>query len=410
MTQGGTLLAGVNVLDLSRVLAAPHCTMALGELGARVIKVEHVRVGDETRTWGPPFVEGESAYYLAVNRNKQSVALDLATPVAQKVVRRLALSWADIVVENFKAGDLERFNLGLADLRAAQPRLITASIRGYPIGDDRPGYDFVIQGAGGLMSITGPQQGPPSKVGVAVADLFAGSWLLSGILAALYERERSGRGQHVSVSLFDSQLAMLANVASSYLVTGRPSARYGNAHAQLVPYEVFGCKDGEITVGVGNDHQFAAVCKVLGHPEWCTDERYATNPQRVLHRQQLVAEMGAALGQRFASEVLSALNAAGVPCGPIRSVGDALESPEAALGGAVTHLEHAKIRDLPQVRLPWRFSRSDASPRTAPPLHGEHTAEVLAEAGLSDEEIADALRSGAATVMVGQRRTSGRRS
>ncbi len=389
------------MLDLSRVLAAPHCTMALGELGARVIKVEHTRGGDETRTWGPPFAEGESAYYLAVNRNKESVALDLRTKTGQEVVRRLALSWADVVVENFKPGDLERFELGLAELRAAQPRLITASVRGYPVGDDRPGYDFVIQGAGGLMSITGPAEGPPMKVGVAVADLFAGGWLLSGILAALYEREHSGRGQHVSVSLFDAQLAMLANVASSYLVTGRPSARYGNAHAQLVPYEVFTCRDGAITIGVGNDRQFDILCQVLGHPEWRADERYATNPERVRHRRELVTEVGAALAQLPSSNVLDSLTAGGVPCGPIRGVGDALESPEAMLGGSVTHLEHPKIPLLPQVRLPWRFSRSDASPRTAPPMHGQHTQQVLAEAGLSAAEIAEALQTGAAAAMNG---------
>ncbi len=389
-------LHGICVLDLSRVLAGPFATMGLGELGARVVKVEHVRGGDETRTWGPPFSGGESAYYLAVNRNKEGVALDLRQEAAQKAVRGLAVGWADVVVENFLPGALEKFGLGLAGLRAEQPRLITASIRGYPRGDDRPGYDFVVQGAGGIMSITGPEDGEPFKIGVAATDLFAGMFLQSGILAALYDRERTGLGEHVEVSLFDAQLAMLANVASASLVTGRPPRRYGNAHPQLAPYEVFPCQDGRITIGIGNDRQFAALARVLGRPAWSEDPSFRHNADRVVHRQQLVSRMREILVRRPCAAWLEELTAVAVPCGPIRSVDEALASPEAQRSGAVVHMDHPTVPNLPQLRLPWRFARRTAEPRTPPPLHGQHTSAVLAEAGLDAEEIAIALGGGAA--------------
>ena len=389
-------LHGVQVLDLSRVLAGPFATMGLGEMGARVVKGEHVRGGDETRNWGPPFIGGESAYYLAVNRNKEGVALDLGHEAAQVAVRRLAVAWADIVVENFLPGTLEKFGLGLDSLRAEQPRLITASVRGYPPGDDRPGYDFVIQGAGGIMSITGPQDGDPFKIGVAATDLFAGMFLQSGLLAALYDRERTGLGQHLEVSLFDAQLAMLANVASASLVTGRTPRRYGNAHPQLAPYEVFACEDGRITIGVGNDRQFAALSQALGHPGWAEDDRFRHNADRVVRRQELVALMQDVLAARSCAAWLRELTVAGVPCGPIRTVDEALASPEAELSGAVVHMDHPTVPDLQQVRLPWRFSRRCAAPRTPPPLHGEHTRQVLAEAGLDEAAIDAAIGNGAA--------------
>lgn len=389
-------LRGIRVLDLSRVLAGPFATMGLGELGARVIKIEHVRGGDETRAWGPPFAGGESAYYLAINRNKESVALDLRTPVAQRVVHRLAVSWADVVVENFRPGALAAFGLSLEGLRAAQPRLITASLRGYPAGDDRPGYDFIIQGAGGLMSITGPVDGEPHKVGVAVTDLFAGQFLQSGILAALFQRERSGRGQHLDVSLWDTQLALLANVGSACLLSGKSPRRYGNAHPQLAPYEVFACQDGRITIGVGNDGQFLALAGVLGSPEWAEDERFRHNPDRVVHRRALRELMEAVLRTRPGERWLEALTAAGVPCGPIRAVDEALKGPETMLSGAVVQMAHPSIPALPQIRLPWRFSRGSAAPRRPPPLLGEHTRSVLRETGLEDAEIDAALASGAA--------------
>jgi len=389
-------LTGVRVLDLSRVLAGPYATMALGELGARVIKVEHVQEGDETRSWGPPFIAGESAYYLGVNRNKESIALDLTRPLAQDVVRRLALSWADVVVENFRPGNLERFNLSLEAMRRDNPALITASVRGYPLGDDRAGYDFVIQGAGGLMSVTGPEDGQPYKVGVAAADLFTSSFLLSGILAALYSRCQTGTGQHLTVSLFECEVAMLANVASSHLLTGQPARRYGNAHPSMAPYEVFETQDGPLTLGVGNDRQFKSLAEVLGHPEWVHDERFATNPARVTNRIALKDAIDAALSRRDREEWLGILTAAGIPCGPIRSVSEVFRSHEVARAGTVVEMEHPLIPNLKQVRLPWRFTGTPAMPRTPPPLHGQHTRRILREAGLSEAEVEAAFADGIA--------------
>ncbi len=397
MSSGGSgPLAGVRVLDLSRVLAGPYATMGLGELGARVIKVEHVQEGDETRSWGPPFIKGESAYYLGVNRNKESIALDLTQSLAQDVVRRLALRWADVVVENFRPGNLERFNLSLETMRRDNPALITASVRGYPLGDDRAGYDFVIQGAGGLMSITGPADGPPYKVGVAAADLFTSSFLLSGILAALYSRCQTGKGQHVSVSLFECEVAMLANVASSHLLTGQPAGRYGNAHPSMAPYEVFETRDGQLTLGVGNDRQFKSLSEALGHPEWVQDERFATNPQRVVNRQALKDAIDAALSPRGREEWLELLTAAGIPCGPIRTVSEVFASPEVAEAGTVVEMDHPLIPNLKQVRLPWRFTGTPAEPRTPPPLHGQHTRRILREVGLSEQEVEAAFSDGVA--------------
>ena len=396
MVRDQGILKDLRVLDLSRVLAGPFATMALGEMGARVVKVENVSAGDETRGWGPPFVAGESAYYLAFNRNKESIALDLSKDKAQEVVRHLALSWADIIVENFRPGMLERFNLGLEEMRKQQPQLITASVRGYPQGDDRPGYDFVMQGIGGLMSITGPKDGGAYKVGVAVVDLFAGSFLLSGILAALRERDQTGMGQHLSVSLFESELTMLANVASAYLITGRRPDRHGNGHPQLAPYDVFECSDGLITIGVGNDRQFLQLAEILDHREWATDERFATNARRVTNREALSEAMNTVLGRKTGAEWLTKLTASKVPCGPIRSIEEVFGSPEAHRADAVVYLDHPKVGRLPQVRFPWRFSRSEIRPRKAPPLHGQHTLKLLKEAQFSAEEIDQILRAGTA--------------
>ena len=380
--------------------------MSLGELGARVIKVEHVREGDETRSWGPPFVAGESAYYLGVNRNKESIALDLTRPLAQDVVRRLALDWADVVVENFRPGNLERFNLSLEALRREKPALITASVRGYPLGDDRAGYDFVIQAAGGLMSVTGPEDGPPYKVGVAVADLFTSSFLLSGILAALYARCQTGQGQHLSVSLFECEVAMLANVASSHLLTGAPARRHGNAHPSMAPYEVFETRDGPLALGVGNDRQFQGLAQALGHPEWLTDPRFSTNPARVEYRAELKRAIDGALSRRGKEEWLGILTEVGIPCGPIRSVAEVFASPELERAGTVVEMRHPLIPDLRQVRLPWRFSGTPAEPRTPPPLHGQHTRQILREAGLDEREVeaafADGVANGPQAAKIGQ--------
>lgn len=371
-------LSGVRVLDLSRVLAAPYATMALGELGADVIKVERTPDGDETRHWGPPFVSGESTYFLGVNRNKRSIALDLSLVGDRERVRDLALHWADVVVENFRPGTLEKWDLGLAELRAANPRLITASVRGYPAGDDRPGYDFVIQAGSGLMSITGPEDGPPYKVGVAVSDITTGLFLLSGITAALYRRERSGRGDHVEVSLWGSQLAQLATVVQGVLSTGSSPRRWGNAHAQMAPYQIYSTHDGWIAVGVGNDRQFASLARALGHPEWTGDARFYTNPDRVKNRRALESEMNRALSSATTAEWVQVLETAGVPSGPVRTVPEALAHGEAQRHRLIGTVHHQTLGALSQVRLPWDFDEAPAEMGAGPPLVDEHRMEILA--------------------------------
>lgn len=371
-------LGDVRVLDLSRVLAAPYATMALGELGADVIKVERSGAGDETRHWGPPFVEGESTYFLGINRNKRSIALDLSHPDDQAIVRDLALGWADVVVENFRPGTLSRWGLGLDRLRADKPRLITATVRGYPEPDDRPGYDFVVQAGSGLMSITGPVDGEPSKVGVAVADILTGLFLLSGIEAALYRREQTGRGDHVEVSLFGSQMAALATVVQGYLSTGQTPHRWGNAHAQLAPYQTVATRDGWVAIGVGNDQQFQTLARLVGHAEWALDVRFRTNPARVQHRATLDALLNAVFAQRNTADWVAVLSDAGIPADAVRTVPDALR--EAASRGVelVDRVEHARLGSLPQVRLPWRFAEGQSGMVKAPPLLDEDRAPVLA--------------------------------
>lgn len=375
--QSGGPLEGVNVLDLSRVLAGPYATMALGELGADVIKIEREKSGDETRQWGPPFVSGESAYFLSINRNKRSLALDLSKDAHQLVVRDLALHWADVVVENFKPGTLEHWNLSLESLRRDNPRLITASVRGYPVGDDRPGYDFVIQAGSGLMSLNGPPSGEPFKVGLAVSDITTGLFLLSGIEAALYRRELSGRGDHVGVSLWESQMAWLTNVAQSYLMTGEAPGRYGNAHPQLAPYETFQAADGFLAIGVGNDGQFRRLCAVLQHAEWCQDARYATNPARVRYRKALVDTLQAVLKEKSVQEWVQLLEAEGIPSGPVRTIPEALEDAAHRGQDMVKHVRHARLADLPLVQLPWHFQHSPISMKSPPPTLDEHHDEIM---------------------------------
>lgn len=367
----GNDLSGIKVLDLSRVLAAPYATMALGELGAEVIKIERPGIGDETRQWGPPFWGDQAAYFLSTNRNKKSCEVDLGTSQGQDLVRTLATKWADIVIENFKPGTLERYSLALSNLREANPRLITATLRGYPEGDDRPGYDFVMQAGTGLMSLTGPVDQEPFKVGIAVADITAGLFLLSGVLAALVTRYESGEGQHVSVSLFDAQLAWWANVGSAYLVTGDAPRRWGNAHAQLAPYELFEAQDGHLAVAVGNDRQFIALCALLGHDEWARDPLYKTNPTRVKNREALHDLLQGVIEKDSVDHWVVAMGRQDVPSGPVRSVPEALRwrehfnPPMAGL-----------VEGVPQMFLPWQFSRLDAQPKMAPPRLGQHTEEI----------------------------------
>ena len=390
-----TPLAGITVLDLSRVLAGPWCTMTLGDLGADVIKVEQPKGGDDTRSWAP-FVDGESTYYQCTNRNKRSVAIDISRPDGQALVRDLARQ-ADVVVENFRLGALERYGLDYISLSTINPRLVYCSISGYgrqsPLAD-RPGYDYVIQAEAGLMSVTGEKDGEPMKVGVAVADLFAGMNATQAVLAALLARSHTGRGQHIDIALFDSQVAALANVASAYLMTGQETQRYGNAHASVVPYQLFPTRDGSIVVAVGNDSQFRTLCEtVIECPELATDPRFVRNADRVTHRDALIPFLSDALAQRDSAEWLRRLEEASIPHGSVRSVGEALRAPEVTARNMVRSVLHPVLGAIELVASPLKLSDTPVVEPRTPPLLGEHTDEVLRERlGLSDRRI-DELRA-----------------
>ena len=375
-------LHGIRILDLSRVLAGPWCTMTLGDLGADVIKIENPKGGDDTRGWGPTFAKGESAYFLCANRNKRSVTVDLSTPDGQRIIREVALK-CDVVVENFKAGALERYGLDYTSLRQVREDIIYCSISGYgrtsPLAD-RAGYDYVVQAEAGLMAVTGEPDGEPMKAGVAVADLFTGMYAVQAILAAIIARRNDGQGQLIDLALFDCQLAMLANVASATLVSGQEPVRFGNAHASVVPYQVLPTRDSEIVLAVGNDRQFKLLCDVvLERPEVAVDPRYATNVARLEHRDTLIPLLKDVLRSRDAADWQRRLASTGIPTGTVRSVGAALHSPEAQARQMVSTVEHPTIGPLQLVASPIRMSGTPVRVPSAPPLLGEHTQEVLDE-------------------------------
>ena len=373
-------LNGIRVLDLSRVLAGPYCTMVLGDLGADVVKVESPD-GDETRGWGPPFAKGESAYYLCVNRNKRSIVVDFKTEAGRRIIQEL-IRRSDVLVENFRPGTLARFSLDFASAYAINPGLVYCSISGFgqtgPLRDKR-GYDFMIQAMGGLMSITGEQDGEPMKVGVAVADLFAGQNAVVAILAALQARARTGKGQHLDISLFDSQLGMLANVASNYLTSGMLPKRYGNSHANIVPYQSFKARDTSLVIAVGNDRQFENLCEVIGKLDLARDPRFDTNAGRVQHRDELIATLTPIFSQRSSAEWLSRLEAAGIPCGPINTLDQVFSMPQVAAREMLIHMDHPEIGDLNLVGSPLKLGDTPVEYRLPPPRLGEHTQEVLKE-------------------------------
>jgi crotonobetainyl-CoA:carnitine CoA-transferase CaiB-like acyl-CoA transferase len=366
-------LEGLLVADFSRVLAGPFATMLLGDLGADVVKVEHPDGGDETRAWGPPYAGGHSTYYLAINRNKRSVALDLKDEADRRAARALAAR-ADVLVENFKAGASERLGLGHEELARDNPGLVWCSISGFGrgAGAELPGYDFLVQAMSGLMSITGPAGGEPTKVGVALVDVLTGLYATTGILAALRERDRTGRGQRVEVSLLGSALASLVNQASAYLSAGQAPRAMGNRHPSITPYETLATADRPLVVAVGNDGQFARLCRVLGLPEAAADPRFASNADRVANREDLVALLEGALAARGAADWVADLGDAGVPCGLVNDVGEAF-----ALAERLGLEPVADAAGVPQVANPIGLSASPVSYRLAPPALGEHTAEVL---------------------------------
>ena len=401
-------LDGVRVLDLSRVLAGPWCTQTLADLGADVIKVERPGSGDDTRGWGPPFLKDEAgqdtqeaAYYLGANRNKRSICIDIAKPAGQQLIRHLATQ-CDVLVENFKVGDLARYGLDYASLKEINPRLVFCAITGFgQTGPykDRAGYDYAIQGLGGLMSVTGERDdlvgGGPQKVGVAVADLFTGLYATVAVLAALRHRDQTGQGQFIDMALLDTQLAMLANLGANYMVTGQAPGRVGNAHVNIVPYQVFEAADGHLILAVGNDGQFAKFAEIAGHAEWATDPRFASNAARVRHRDQLVPQIAAVMKMRPRDAWLSQLEAAKVPAGPINDLAQAFADPQAQHRAMTTPMPHPSNAALHLVSSPLKFSETPVAYRHAPPLLGQHSREVLAEAGLTQLQIEEYFKSGA---------------
>ena len=390
-------LEGIRVLDLSRVLAGPWCTQTLADLGADVIKIERPSAGDDTRNWGPPFLptadgreSHESAYYLGANRNKRSVTCDIAQPEGQALVRELA-EHCDVFIENFKVGDMARYGLDYASLKAINPRLVYCSLTGFGQSGPyapRAGYDYIIQGMGGLMSVTGERDdlnGGPQKVGVAVADLFTGMYATVGILAALRHAERTGEGQHLDMALLDTQVAMLANLGANYLVSDKAPGRMGNAHQNIVPYQVFevapradGGKDF-IILAVGNDGQYAKFCEVAGRPDLASEPRFVKNADRVRHRAELVPMLEAVMKTRAKADWLSALEAAKVPCGAINSLDEVFADPQVQARGMVTHWQHPLRADLPLVSSPIKLEKTPVRTDRPPPMLGQHTDEVLGE-------------------------------
>ena len=351
--------------------------MILGDLGADVIKIEHPD-GDETRFWGPPFVAGESAYYLAVNRNKRSAVADLRSAEDRALIERIAAR-ADVLVENFLPGSLERLGISLEVLRAKNPKLITLSISGMgATGPDSaaPGYDFIIQARAGLMSITGPVEGPPTKVGVAIVDLTTGMMAANAVLAALYARERTGRGQHIDISLLETQVSWLANVGTAALLTGKEPPRHGNAHPTIVPYQAFEVADGVIAIGVGNDGQWQRACAALNADDLRTDPRFTGNADRVRNRDELVSRLSDKLREFTAAECVARLQAAQVPVSEVRSVPEVLADPQITARNMIETIQHPSIGEIRLLGIPYKFSDTKAAIRRHPPLLGEHTSEV----------------------------------
>jgi succinate---hydroxymethylglutarate CoA-transferase len=385
-------LAGIRVLDLTRILAGPLCTMMLGDMGAEVIKVEPPEAGDDTRNWGPPFIAGEAAYFLGINRNKRSLTLNMAVPAGQKILAELIVK-SDVLIDNFRLGTLAKWGFTDAWFEQHAEALIRCSITGYGSSGPKsklPGYDFVLQAESGLMSICGEPDGVPTKYGVAIVDVCTGMLACSSIAAALNARHRTGKGQKIELSLYETSLAMLINVASSYLTAGRNAGRFGNGHPSIVPYTTYHAADGMMALAIGNERQFARTAEVLGHPEWAADARFNSNRARVENRVLIDGLINDALARDKTEVWLAKLMAVGVPCGKINSVAEALDDPQTAARDMIETVEHPTIGALRMLGIPFKFSDTACSVRRAPPTLGQHNDEILAdELGLDAKAIAE---------------------
>ena len=391
------ILSGITVLDLTRVMSGPYCTLMLADMGARVIKIEHPRRGDDTRAWGPPFVGGESVYFLSVNRNKESVTVDFKDPDGRRILDAL-LERADVLVENFQPGTLQRLGLDYASLAPRLPRLIYASISGYghtgPL-KDLPGYDAVAQAEGGLMSVTGDPNGPPYRLGLPIADLVAGLFAAQGVLLALLARAATGRGRHVDISMLDSVAGLLTYQAANYLATGDNPPRMGNAHASIVPYGTFETRDGQLMLAVGNDEQWRRFCAAADVPDLAADERFSTNPRRVTNRDQLWPLVTRVLKTRDRDDWTARLRQAAVPCGPVRTIGEMMTDPQLEARGMIASMRHPAAGNLRLMGNPVKVSDTPSVEDTPAPLLGQHTEAILTkELGISPDEARELRRRG----------------